>query len=97
MVDRFGIINENDVLENPAHREIAALTNKRHLSGVLADAMKGADVFIGVSAPGVVNGDMIRSMANDPIVFPMANPVPEIQPGEAEQAGAAIVGTGRSD
>lgn len=97
MVDRFGIINENDVLENPAHREIAALTNKRHLSGVLADAMKGADIFIGVSAPGVVNGDMIRSMANDPIVFPMANPVPEIQPGEAEQAGAAIVGTGRSD
>jgi malate dehydrogenase (oxaloacetate-decarboxylating) len=72
-------------------------TNRHALAGTLADAMTGADVFIGVSAPGVVNEEMIRSMNTDPIVFAMANPVPEIWPDAAKQAGAAVVGTGRSD
>ena len=76
---------------------MAALTNHDCLTGTLADAMKGADVFIGVSAPGVVSGDMVRSMAKDAIVFPMANPNPEITRDEALAAGARIVGTGRSD
>ncbi|MBQ7337123.1 MAG: NADP-dependent malic enzyme [Clostridia bacterium] len=97
MVDRFGIISEDMDDLSPAHAAIAALTNHRHLHGSLADAMVDADVFIGVSAPGVVSGDMIRSMASDPIVFPMANPTPEIMPDEAKAAGARIVGTGRSD
>lgn len=76
---------------------IAEETNRRALAGSLLDAMTGADVFIGVSAPGIVSGDMIRAMNKDPIVFAMANPVPEIWPDTAKQAGAAIVGTGRSD
>jgi malate dehydrogenase (oxaloacetate-decarboxylating) len=76
---------------------IAEETNRPALAGSLADAMTSADVFIGVSAPGVVNEEMIRSMNTDPIVFAMANPVPEIWPDAAKQAGAAIVGTGRSD
>ena len=76
---------------------MARATNKDNLAGSLADAMKGADIFIGVSRPGVVTQDMIRSMAKDPIVFPMANPVPEIMPELAREAGAAVVGTGRSD
>ena len=97
MVDRFGIIREGDEGLNAAHADIAKLTNREKLSGTLADAMKGADVFIGVSAPGIVSGDMIRSMADCPIVFPMANPTPEIMPDKALEAGAAVVGTGRSD
>ena len=97
MVDRFGIIREGDEGLNAAHADIAKLTNREKLSGTLADAMKGADVFIGVSAPGIVSGDMIRSMADSPIVFPMANPTPEIMPDKALEAGAAVVGTGRSD
>ncbi len=97
MVDRFGIISEDMENLSPAHAAIAPLTNRRHLHGTLADAMREADVFIGVSAPGVVTGDMIRAMAKDPIVFPMANPTPEIMPDEAKAAGARIVGTGRSD
>lgn len=76
---------------------IAEETNRPALAGSLADAMAGADVFIGVSAPGVVNEEMIRSMNTDPIVFAMANPVPEIWPDAAKRAGAGIVGTGRSD
>jgi malate dehydrogenase (oxaloacetate-decarboxylating) len=76
---------------------IAEETNRPALAGSLADAMTGADVFIGVSAPGVVNEEMIRSMNTDPIVFAMANPVPEIWPDAAKRAGAGIVGTGRSD
>ena len=76
---------------------LAEETNRRALAGSLANAMAGADVFIGVSAPGVVNAEMIRSMNPDPIVFAMANPVPEIWPDQAKQAGAGIVGTGRSD
>jgi malate dehydrogenase (oxaloacetate-decarboxylating) len=97
MVDRAGIIREGDSWLNPAQAEIAAVTNREKLTGTLADAMRGADVFIGVSAPGVVNADMIRSMAERPVVFPMANPTPEIMPDEALAAGAAVVGTGRSD
>lgn len=96
MCDRKGIICDGDDLK-PAKQDIADFTNKNHLRGSLADAMKGADIFIGVSAPGVVNEDMIRSMAKDPIVLAMANPVPEIMPDLAKAAGAAVVGTGRSD
>ncbi len=97
MVDRFGIICEGMEGLNPAHEEIAKVTNREKMMGTLADAMKGADVFIGVSAPGVVSEDMIKSMNTDPIVFPMANPVPEIMPDLAKAAGARVVGTGRSD
>lgn len=96
MCDRKGIICDGDDLK-PAKQDIADFTNKNHLRGSLADAMKGADIFIGVSAPGVVNEDMIKSMAKDPIVLAMANPVPEIMPDLAKAAGAAVVGTGRSD
>ena len=97
MVDRFGIIRRGDEGLNDAHREMAELTNHELLSGTLADAMRGADVFIGVSAPGVVGEEMVRSMASGAIVFPMANPTPEIMPDLAKAAGAAVVGTGRSD
>ena len=82
---------------NPAHEEMSKVTNREHLMGTLADAMKGADVFIGVSAPGVVSQEMVASMAPGACVFPMANPVPEIFPNLAKEAGAAVVGTGRSD
>ena len=97
MCDSAGILREGDERLNPAKAEIARATNREMLSGTLADAMMGADVFIGVSAPGVVTADMVRTMAEKPIVFPMANPTPEIMPDEAIAAGAAVVGTGRSD
>ena len=97
MVDRFGIIKKGMDGLNAAHAAMAELTNPRMLEGTLADAMKDADVFIGVSAPGIVSEEMVRSMAKDAIVFPMANPTPEIMPDEARRAGARIVGTGRSD
>lgn len=97
LVDRFGIICEGDESLSPAHREMSLVTNREKLTGGLADAMKGADVFIGVSAPGVVSREMVASMNSDAIVFPMANPTPEIMPDEALAAGARIVGTGRSD
>ncbi len=97
MVDRFGIISRDMEGLNPGHRDIAALTNPELQHGTLADAMCGADVFIGVSAPGVVTPEMVASMAEDSIVFPMANPTPEIMPELALAAGARIVGTGRSD
>lgn len=97
MVDRFGILCEGMEELNPAQSELANETNRSRQRGTLADAMKGADLFIGVSAPGIVSEDMIASMAKDPIVFPMANPVPEILPDLAKKAGAAVVGTGRSD
>ncbi|MBQ5591449.1 MAG: NAD-dependent malic enzyme [Clostridia bacterium] len=96
MCDRKGVICDGDELA-PAKQDIADFTNKNRIRGTLADAMKGADIFIGVSAPGVVTQDMIRSMAKDPIVLAMANPVPEIMPDLAKEAGAAVVGTGRSD
>lgn len=95
--DRFGIISENGKDNNPAQEEMAKITNLEHKTGTLGDALKGADVFIGVSAPNIVSEDMIKSMACDPIVFPMANPTPEIMPDLAKKAGARVVGTGRSD
>ena len=97
LVDRFGIIDEGMAELNPAQAEMAKVTNRGHLRGTLADALRGADVFIGVSAPGVVNQEMVRSMAADPIVFAMANPTPEIMPDQALAAGAKVIGTGRSD
>ncbi len=97
MVDRFGILAKDMEGLNEAHRDMAQRTNQSCLHGTLADAMKGADVFIGVSAPGIVSEEMVASMARDAIVFPMANPTPEIMPELAKKAGARIVGTGRSD
>ena len=97
MCDRFGIIAKGDETLSPAHKDLASYTNPELITGTLADAMVGADVFIGVSAPGVVSPDMVKSMADGAIVFPMANPVPEIFPDEAKKAGAAVIGTGRSD
>lgn len=96
-VDRFGIICEGDEQLNPAQAEVAKVTNLEHKTGTLADAMKGADVFIGVSAPNIVNEEMVKSMNSDAIMFPMANPTPEIMPDLAKKAGARVVGTGRSD
>ena len=95
--DRFGIICEGDANNNPAQEEMAKVTNLNHKKGTLEDALCGADVFIGVSAPNLVNKEMVKSMANDAILFPMANPTPEIMPDEAKAAGAAVVCTGRSD
>jgi malate dehydrogenase (oxaloacetate-decarboxylating) len=97
--DTKGIIHRDrpDLLKNKYKYIIAHETNSENRTGTIADAMKGADVFIGVSAPGIVTGKMIRSMKKDPVVFAMANPVPEIMPDIAKRAGAAVVGTGRSD
>ena len=97
MVDIKGIICDGDEFENPSHYEMAKLTNKNHIRGGLADALKGADAFIGVSKPNLVSQDMVRSMGDKPIIFAMANPTPEIMPEEAKAAGAFVVGTGRSD
>ena len=97
MLDSRGIVCKGDPQLNDAQREIAEVTNKQQKRGKLSDAMVGADVFIGVSAPNIVTYDMIKSMAHDAIVFPMANPTPEIMPELAKAAGARIVGTGRSD
>jgi len=83
--------------KDPVRNELAELTCPEVTRGGLAAAMKGADVFIGVSAPGIVTQDMVRSMAPNPVLFPMANPVPEIMPDLAREAGAAVIGTGRSD
>ena len=95
--DRFGIISAGDANNNPAQEEIAKVTNLENKKGTLADALVGADVFIGVSAPNLVSEDMVKSMASDAIMFPMANPTPEIMPDIAKKAGARVVGTGRSD
>ena len=95
--DRFGIICEGDENNNPAQEEISKVTNLEHKKGTLADALCGADVFIGVSAPNLVTPEMVKSMASDAIMFPMANPTPEIMPDIAKAAGARVVGTGRSD
>ena len=94
--DRNGVLNRDTAL-NDAQLELCEVTNENDLHGTLADALKGADVFIGVSAPGIVTSDMIAQMNHDAIVFPMANPIPEIMPDEAFKGGARIVGTGRSD
>ena len=96
-VDRFGIICEGDEQLNEAQAEVAKVTNLEHKTGVLADAMVGSDVFIGVSAPNIVTEEMVKSMNSDAIMFPMANPTPEIMPDLAKKAGARVVGTGRSD
>ncbi len=97
LCDRTGAIYEGRENLNPFKQELAKVTNRSMTKGTLADAIKGTDIFIGVSAPGVLTQDMIRTMNPDPIVLPMANPTPEIMPDEAKAAGAAIVGTGRSD
>ncbi len=97
MTDRVGAIYSGREGLNSAKREIAALTNPCREQGALADVIKGADVFIGVSAPGLLTADMVRTMNRDAVIFACANPVPEILPEEAKAAGAAVVSTGRSD
>ena len=97
MCDRKGIICADDESLTPAKKEIAAFTNKERRTGPLADAMKGTDLFIGVSAPGIVTEEMVASMNDDAIVMAMSNPVPEIMPDLARKAGAKVVCTGRSD
>ena len=96
LCDSKGIVCEGDPRLNAAKAEMAKVTNSKHLTGTLADALKGADAFVGVSAANVVSREMVASM-NNGIVFAMANPVPEIMPDEAKAGGAAVVGTGRSD
>ena len=97
MTDRKGAIYEGREGLNPVKEEMAKITNFGREAGTLADVIKGADVFIGVSAPGTLTQDMVRTMAKDPIIFACANPTPEIFPDEAKAAGAAVVSTGRSD
>ncbi len=97
LVDKQGIVCKGEDWLNPETEKMAEITNLRGLKGTLADAMRGADIFIGVSAPGIVTEEMIASMAPRAIAFPMANPVPEIMPDLALKAGAEVVGTGRSD
>ena len=97
LCDRAGAIYQGRPHMNPIKDEIAAITNQEHQSGSLQDVIKGADVFIGVSAPGCVTSEMVKSMNPNPILFPMANPEPEIRPELAKEAGAAVIGTGRSD
>lgn len=97
LCDSKGIISADNDNLNWIKKEMAEVTNLEHKHGTLADAMVGTDIFIGVSAPGSVTKDMVRSMNKDAIIFAMANPIPEIMPDEAKAAGARIVGTGRSD
>lgn len=97
MVDAKGILDENDSSFNSAQIEMARLTNKENIKGGLAEAIKGADLFVGVSAPNVLKEEMVKSMNKDAVVFAMANPTPEIMPDAAKKAGARVVGTGRSD
>ncbi len=97
LCDRQGAIYEGRADLNEAKQEMARLSNPGGVKGTLADAMKGADIFIGVSGPNIATQDMVRSMRKDPIIFAMANPVPEIPPEAAKAAGASVVGTGRSD
>ena len=97
MCDRFGIVSENYPDLNWMQKEMLNYTNLENKDGTLADALKGADIFVGVSAPGIVTAEMVASMNKDAIMFAMANPVPEIMPDIARAAGARVVGTGRSD
>ena len=97
MCDRLGIIGKDYPDLNWMQQKMVEVTNKENASGSLADALKGADIFVGVSAPGIVTADMVSSMNQDAILFAMANPVPEIMPDVAKAAGAKVVGTGRSD
>lgn len=97
MVDRKGILAPGEERMNPAQKEIAEKTNKEQLHGDLKAAMKGRDIFVGVSAPNIVTAEMVSTMADDAIVFAMANPTPEIMPDEARKGGARVIATGRSD
>lgn len=97
LCDSKGAIYKGREGLNPYKREMAEISNSNMEKGTLGEVIKGADVFIGVSAPGTVTEAMVRSMAKDPILFPMANPIPEIMPDEARRGGAAVIGTGRSD
>ena len=97
LVDKNGILAVGEEWMNPAQKEMAEKTNKEQLHGDLKDAMKGKDVFVGVSAPNIVTAEMVGTMAKDAIVFAMANPIPEIMPDEAKKGGARVVATGRSD
>jgi malate dehydrogenase (oxaloacetate-decarboxylating) len=97
LCDRKGAIYKGREGLNPEKEEMAEITNQQMRKGTLADVIKGADVFIGVSSPGCVTPEMVKTMAPKPILFPMANPTPEIMPELALEAGAAVVGTGRSD
>ncbi len=97
MCDRSGIISSDREGLGDVKKQIAEITNLSHKNGTLADAVEGADIFIGVSAPGSLTKEMVASMNKDAIIFAMANPVPEIMPDEAKAAGARVVGTGRSD
>ena len=97
MCDKTGILCDGDEGLNWMQEKMMKLTNLSHKKGSLADAMKGADIFVGVSAPGIVTEEMVASMNRDAILFAMANPVPEVMPDIAKKAGARVVGTGRSD
>ncbi len=97
LCDKSGILSRNSKLLDDSKKELAYMTNKDNISGSLSDALKNADIFVGVSAPNIVSQEMISSMNKDAIVLAMANPVPEIMPDVAKKAGARIVGTGRSD
>ena len=97
LVDRFGIINENDEFLGEERQNLARTTNPEKLTGGLDVAIKNADVFVGVSAPNILSEEMVKSMNTNAIVFAMANPTPEIMPDKAKEAGARVVGTGRSD
>ena len=97
LVDRNGILAPGEEWMNPAQKEMAEITNKERLHGDLKTAMKGRDIFVGVSAPKIVTSEMVSTMADDAIVFAMANPTPEIMPDEAKKGGAKVVATGRSD
>lgn len=97
LCDKEGAITADNTYENPAFTELSHITNPERKSGKLADVLKGADVFIGVSGPKLLKAEMIQEMAKDPIVFAMANPVPEIYPDEAKKAGARVACSGRSD
>ena len=97
LCDTKGIIGDHRSDLNPVKKEMCKITNPNKKEGVLSDAVNGADIFIGVSAPGVLTKDMVRTMNKDAIIFALANPVPEIMPDEAKEAGARIIATGRSD
>jgi len=97
LCDSRGIVTEGNPRNNPAKEAMAKRTNRIHQEGTLKDAIRNADVFIGVSQPNLVTEEMVRSMDRDPIIFAMANPIPEIMPDAAKKAGAAVIGTGRSD
>jgi len=97
LVDRQGALCPGEEWMNPAQKAMAEITNKEKQTGPLKEIIKGKDVFIGVSAPNLVTAEMVQTMANDPVIFAMANPTPEIMPDVAKEGGARVVATGRSD